>query len=611
AYALLQGPVGMQIESTSGDLTFVPNDSQLGEHRVQIQVQDGQGGHATQAFDLIVRSVPNEAPSFTSTPLTEATVGKGYFYRPAATDADDAFAFELATGPSGMVLNRISGLIEFTPTMDQLGSHSVTIQAIDERGAVSEQSFELDVASDTTAPTVSILLSVNVVEPGTEVGIRVTAADDVGLTGLQLTRDGIVVPLDSNGLTTFSPTAPGLYKFLATATDSVGNVGTTEAVLRVIDPTDQTPPDVQLTSPAPGDSIGYLTDIVGSVLADDLEFYRIDFAPTELIDLDDFAADNSAWTTLAESTQQTIETTITQFDPTSLPNGEYLLRIFAQDFSGNADVKAVPVTVDGPAKLGQFSLEFVDLSIPLAGLPIEVTRTYSTLDSDKPGDFGFGWSLGAYAAEIRETVAPGTEDEVGIFGQTAFVHGTRVYITNPDGERIGFTFEPERTPSFFGQAYTPKFTPDPGVRDQLSVDPITLSQQSDGTYVAFIIGFPYNPSNYQLTRPDGTAYQYSETAGLQTVSDRNGNQLTYTRDGISHSSGESVQFVRDDLGRIAEIIDPDGNTIHYAYDDLGNLTSVEDQAKVATQFSYFTEPTHFLMALTAHTGELLQRTVYD
>lgn len=610
-FALLQSPTGMQVDAVSGVVTFVPTSSQLGNHRVELQVQDGQGGNATQTFDLVVGSSPNEAPRFTSTPLSGATVGKGYFYRATAVDADDAFTFELVTGPSGMILDETTGLIEFTPTIEQLGSHAVTIQTADERGAASQQSFELNVVNDTTAPVASIVLSINVVEPGTDVDIRVTAVDDVEVIDLQLTLDGNSVPLDGNGLTTFSQSTPGLYKFLATATDSVGNVGTTEAVLRVIDPSDQTPPEVQFVSPAPGDSIGYLTDIVGSVLADDLEFYRVDFAPTELIDVDDFAADNSAWTTLVESQDQTNESTLAIFDPTSLPNGPYLLRIYAQDFSGNADVKAVPITVDGPAKLGQFSLEFVDLSIPLAGLPIEVTRTYSTLNSDASGDFGFGWSLGAAQADIRETVALGIEEQVGIFGQTAFVHGTRVYITNPDGDRVGFTFEPERTASLLGQAYLPKFTPDPGVSDRLTVDPVTLSQQDDGTFVAFLVGFPFNPSEYTLHRPGGRVYNYDETLGLTNILDANGNQLTFSEDGITHSSGQSIQFQRDHLGRVTQILDPAGNEISYHYDASGNLVSVTDQTQLMTQFSYDANQAHYLSGVVDPLGRDVHRTEYD
>ncbi len=51
------------------------------------------------------------------------------------------------------------------------------------------------------------------------------------------------------------------------------------------------------------------------------------------------------------------------------------------------------VTPTPPAQVvGHFTLSFTDLSVPLAGLPIQVIRTYDSRDQ-RPGDFGIGWTL--------------------------------------------------------------------------------------------------------------------------------------------------------------------------------------------------------------------------
>lgn len=610
-YTLVQGPADSAVNSTTGQVSFTPQESQIGVHRFILEVRDERGEKGVQSYDLEVRPSPNAAPVFTSTPSVETVVDKAYFYRPQATDEHDQVSFDLITAPIGMSIDSGTGLIEFYPTATQLGEHAVVVRATDERGAITEQSYELQVTNDTTAPVVSILLSQDVVNPGTAVEVQVIAADDVGVNEIRLTLDDMEIPLDVLGKATVTLPDPGLFSLRATAVDSSGNVGIQDSTLRVIDPADTTPPEIDFLSPLPGESISYLTEIVGSVNASDLEFYRVDFAETGLLDLDNLAAASSVWTTLAESTQPANESTLTQFDPTVLSNGDYILRIYAQDFSGNANIQAVPVTVDGPAKLGQFSLDFVDLSIPLAGLPIEITRQYSTLNADVSGDFGFGWSLGLAEADIRETVSPASEDQIGIFGQTAFVYGTRVYITNPDGQRIGFTFEPERTGSLFGEAYAPKFTPDPGVSDQLVVDPVTLSQREDGSFVAFLFGFSYNPSEYQLVRRDGTVYQYDETSGLRNVTDRHGNQLVFHDDGMTHSSGESIDFFRDELGRITQIMDPAGGSLTYQYTASGNLAAVTDQVGVTTRFTYLDEPANYLTDIVGPNGHLVQRTEYD
>ena len=91
---------------------------------------------------------------------------------------------------------------------------------------------------------------------------------------------------------------------------------------------------VIISAPAPGDTVTYLTDVVGSVTAADLEFTRIDYARSDLIDHDNFAADNAAWVTIAESIGEATDAVLATFDPTVLANNDYLIRIFAQDFSG-------------------------------------------------------------------------------------------------------------------------------------------------------------------------------------------------------------------------------------------------------------------------------------
>ena len=99
--------------------------------------------------------------------------------------------------------------------------------------------------------------------------------------------------------------------------------------------------------------------------------------------------------------------TLGTFDPTMLPNGPYVIRLMAQDANGLITAQGVIVNVTGEAKIGNFHLEFTDLQVPLAGIPITVTRIYDTMQAGDEGDFGYGWSLGTQDARILETVAPG------------------------------------------------------------------------------------------------------------------------------------------------------------------------------------------------------------
>jgi YD repeat-containing protein len=103
-------------------------------------------------------------------------------------------------------------------------------------------------------------------------------------------------------------------------------------------------------------------------------------------------------------------------------------------------------------------------------------------------------------------------------------------------------------------------------------------------------GFPtsdYEPafSDFTFTAPDGTKYNFDGSGNVSQHTDRNGNYLQYSYNGIVHSSGEQVIFDRDPTsGNITAIYDPNsqdgfGNitgpaTVTYAYDGLGNLTNM-------------------------------------
>lgn len=97
----------------------------------------------------------NTGPVFTSTPGTTATVGTAYSYTPTATDADaDTVTFVVA-GPTGMAIS--AGVITWTPTTAQIGTHDVVVTASD--------------GTDATAQTVTITVSAAGAVTGTIISI--------------------------------------------------------------------------------------------------------------------------------------------------------------------------------------------------------------------------------------------------------------------------------------------------------------------------------------------------------------------------------------------------------------------------------------------------------
>src|SRR5205823_5299629 len=82
----------------------------------------------------------------------------------------------------------------------------------------------------------------------------------------------------------------------------------------------------------------------------------------------------------------------------------------ADDAGGHTSTDERLVSFAGGLKLGNFTLSFTDLSIPVSGIPITVGRTYDTLTAANPDDFGYGWRLEFGDTDLRTSVGK-TGDE--------------------------------------------------------------------------------------------------------------------------------------------------------------------------------------------------------
>ncbi len=615
AFSLVNPPARLDIDA-QGRLTWTPTAAQLGPRRVTVRAAaDGQVGF--QSYEVRVLPV-NIAPVVTPPADTGTTAGAAYRGRATATDDVDAFRFGLAAGaPAGLGIDPLTGVLGWATGTGDAGSYPVTVTATDARGAVGSAAFTLVVRPDAAAPSVAVIPIPAANAAGSPVPVAVPASDDVGVVGRTLKVNGAAVALDANGLATYTPAAPGVYALVGTARDAAGNVATATARLRVADPADTAPPVVTITAPRANAVVTYLTDLVGTI-ADASPFgYRVEVSR--------FDADE--WRTIYTSDSAPTSATLAVFDPTLLDNDQHVVRVVATDLNGREGSAEVPLELDGRAKPGQFRQEFTDLQVPLAGVPITITRVYDLLKADQAGDFGFGWSLGAgYDPRPRETVpANPAESILGMFAAVAFEQGTRVYVTTPDGRRVGFTFEPKPYQGVLGALgaatgglYTPYFKPDGGVFETLAGEydggngfPLPLLKFADRYYLAGI-SVAYNPVGYRLTTKDGLSYHFGQAGGVQDITNRDGVKLTFTRDGITSSRGTAITFQRDDQGRIASITDPNGGTLRNRYDAGGNLVGAKTQVGLEERYAYeAADRPHFLSTVYSVGGYPSTRLEYD
>lgn len=140
-FSLLKKPSGMTIGSSSGLISWTPTAAHIGNDSVTVRATNIDGID-DQSFVIVVTGT-SAPPVFTSAAPVEAIADQEYRYNADATGKPEP-RYRLIQGPTGMVIDSISGVITWTPKRDQKGLNAVTIRAVNSLGAADQQ-FNIDV----------------------------------------------------------------------------------------------------------------------------------------------------------------------------------------------------------------------------------------------------------------------------------------------------------------------------------------------------------------------------------------------------------------------------------------------------------------------------------
>jgi RHS repeat-associated protein len=631
--------VSLSVDPNSGRISWtVPANyvpaGLTGSVQVTLRVTDSGNPqrYAEQNYTLVVRNLPPTLAQITPQPI-KITAGNPFRLDLQGSSPDHDTLTYTVTGdigtvvPPGLTVDTL-GRVRWTDT--GLGQHNtVTYNFIatvrDSYGASASQPFTLEVDPDTQAPVVQLEVQDDPGWKGRSNRFRVAATDNLGVVDRKLEVSGDngntwqVIGLDRDGVGRWTPTATGVYLLRAWAWDAAGNGTTAPAVtrsLQVFDPNATGTPTVTLTVPASGTKVTTLTPVTGTITDNSgLYSWSLDYAP----------ADGSAgWQNIAGASNPPLGTTSvtlppnTSFDPTLLGNGAYVLRLSGTNVGRNTATATQTVQVDGRLKLGNLTFSATDLTIPVAGIPITIGRTYDSANAKRKGDFGYGWklTLGGYSTTVDPaTTAPSFLNTYPTFrAATTNTPATHVYVKRPDGGVDGYTFTPVPAEVLFSNvlSWYPAFTPDdPSVLNALVADQIPLILiDSTGELIDYALG-GYNPANpsfggaFDIVEYGGLKHEVDARTGQQlSIRDRNENKLTFTGDAIVSNRGIQVTFQRDAQGRIIAAQDPRGNRVRYRYNPQGDLVEVTDRANVVmATYSYrTTDPLHYLTGVTDANG---------
>jgi len=238
-------------------LSGTPGNEHVGDHAVELLVQDSAEASSRQAFVITVANV-NDPPRFTSTPVTTATQDVAYTYSVTAEDVDvgDVLVITALTKPAWLTLidhGDGRATLSGTPTNDDVGEHAVLLQVKDAGGAIDTQSFTIIVANVNDPPWFTST-PVEVAIEDEPYTYTVTAEDaDVGdvLTITELTKpDWLELTDHGDGSATLSGTPGsadvGEHPVVLQVRDTGGLTGTQAFTITVFAAGENTPPTISV-----------------------------------------------------------------------------------------------------------------------------------------------------------------------------------------------------------------------------------------------------------------------------------------------------------------------------------------------------------------------------
>ncbi|MCK4970500.1 MAG: hypothetical protein KAS77_08235, partial [Thermoplasmata archaeon] len=203
-------------------LTGVPENDDVGEYRVAISVEDGQGGNDSFEYTLTVRNT-NDPPVVSGTP-THAREDEAYSFTMEAQDPDvgDALQWSLGSSVGWLSIDTGTGELAGTPTNDDVGSSFVMILVTDGTSEVSN-GYTIVVTNTNDAPEWVTVPEGKTIDAGEPV-VQWALAQDVDGDAVtyaiasEPAAEGLVIAVISGEIAWYE-TRAGTYQVTVTASD--------------------------------------------------------------------------------------------------------------------------------------------------------------------------------------------------------------------------------------------------------------------------------------------------------------------------------------------------------------------------------------------------------
>ncbi|MFC1561432.1 choice-of-anchor D domain-containing protein [candidate division KSB1 bacterium] len=397
AYTLIEAPEGMSIDPLTGQLSWTPGSGDTGVNLITVRVEDGKGNTGEAELTLSVTDV-NDPPVISGigdTTLVEDIPARLTF---TIDDPDENEIFTVSDN-TALFDADASGVIEFTPENDHVGSHDIRIAVSD--GALTDTLRFTLVIENVNDPPVFRVQADTVAFVGKAIELQLTADDD---DGGQLVYAAVRKPADAeldsqSGLFRWTPNEfmQGVRSVVVRAADPAGAADTLSFIISVT--RENRPP------------VAYL---LPSFVFNEDETFRLSIRRVGY-DVDN-SAEELTWTiTGGDSITVAVSDSTALFSAPQDWNGSEPFEIVLRDPGGLADTllttmtvrpvndppqllfvsPAADTTIDETAGLvfeftaGDADRDTLDAAWYLDGDSVSVEKTYSFSAADHgPGRFG-------------------------------------------------------------------------------------------------------------------------------------------------------------------------------------------------------------------------------
>jgi subtilisin family serine protease len=294
-----------------------------------------------------------------------------------------SFSAPLAAGGAAL-------LLQLDPTLDQAKAAELLGKADPMQGGMGKGRLNLSeavrTASDTTAPTISILAPASGGSVFGSVLVSASASDNVGVAGVRFLLDDqpfgaevTAAPYQQAWMTATVPN--GSHVLTALARDGAGNESS--SIVNVTVSNDSAAPTVALTNPPAGATLSGTVTVMATA-SDDLEVFGVRFTVdgVPLGDEDTVAPYEATWTTTAAA------------------NGPHVVAAVARDAAGHETSASAAVTVSNDT-----APPTITLTNPAGGTTLAGVTTLFASASDDVGVVGVQFKIDGALVGI-DTVAP-------------------------------------------------------------------------------------------------------------------------------------------------------------------------------------------------------------